>query len=162
MIFVLSDTHVPERIKELPRKLVERIGPADLILHAGDFVVWEVFRQLGSLATVHAVRGNVDDAKLRRFLPETKVVEVNGKRIGLCHGWGPRRGLPERVYKQFGRGCDVLVFGHSHLPYNRRKGRTLMLNPGSLSGNASRYSGASYAVLTVEGDEVWAEIVEMT
>jgi putative phosphoesterase len=86
MIFVLSDTHVPERMKELPRNLVERIGPADLILHAGDFVVWEVFRQLSSLAAVHAVRGNMDEAKLRRFLPETKVLEITGKKIGLCHG----------------------------------------------------------------------------
>jgi putative phosphoesterase len=162
MIFVLSDTHVPERMKELPRNLVERIGPADLILHAGDFVVWEVFRQLSSLAAVHAVRGNMDEAKLRRFLPETKVLEIAGKKIGLCHGWGSRWGLPEKVRRQFGRTCDVLVFGHSHIPYNRKIGQTLMLNPGSLSGNATRYSGASYAVLTIEGDEAWAEIVEIT
>jgi putative phosphoesterase len=63
------------------------------------------------------------------------------------------------VHKQLGKTCDVLVFGHSHIPYNRKIGQTLMLNPGSLSGNASQYPGASYAVLTVQGDEVWAEIV---
>jgi putative phosphoesterase len=84
MIFVLSDTHVPERMKELPRKLVQRIERADLILHAGDFVAWDVFRQLDSLAEVHAVRGNMDDAKLRAFLPETKVVKVSGKKIGVA------------------------------------------------------------------------------
>jgi hypothetical protein len=34
MIFMLSDTHAPGSIKELPRKLVERIGREDSILHA--------------------------------------------------------------------------------------------------------------------------------
>ena len=161
MIFVLSDTHVPARMKQFPRKLVELIRPEDVIFHAGDFVAWDVFQKLSSLATVHAVRGNMDDAPICRLLPETRVVEIQGKRIGLCHGSGSPAGLPERVRREFGQVCDVLIFGHSHLPYNRKIDHTLMLNPGSLSGNATPHFDATYAVLTIEGDDVWAEIVAM-
>jgi predicted phosphodiesterase len=54
-----------------------------LILHSGDFIVRDVFRQSSSLVAVHAVRGNLDDGKLRRFPPETKLVEVHRESIGL-------------------------------------------------------------------------------
>jgi len=161
MIFVLSDTHVPERKKELPRKLTQRIKSEDLVFHAGDFVGWEVFRELAGLARLYAVRGNMDCAKIKRSLPDKRVVEVEGKRIGICHGSGSPAGLPQRVYEQFGRKCDVLIFGHSHVPFNRKIERTLMLNPGSLSWNMALPFDATYGVLTIEGDQVWAEILEL-
>ena len=161
MIFVLSDTHVPERMGKLPRKLIEQIKPEDTIFHAGDFVRWEVFQQLAGLAAVHAVRGNMDDARIRQSLPERKVVDFHGKRVGICHGSGSPADLPERVHKEFGRKCDVLIFGHSHAPLSQRIDDTLLFNPGSLSGNLVPPFAATYGVLTIEGDDVWGEIHEL-
>ncbi len=151
---MLSDTHILERMTELPQKFLGQIESGDIIFHAGDFVRWEVFQKLKSLATLHAVFGNMDDAKIGRLLPEKKVVEVQGKKIGLCHGSGSPFKLWERVYQEFGERCDVLIFGHSHVPYNRKINHTLFFNPGSLSGNITPPFAATYGVLTIEGDDV--------
>lgn len=161
MIFVLSDTHVPERMTKLPQKFLDQIKSDDIIFHAGDFVRWEVFQKLKSLAMLHAVFGNMDDAKIGRILPQKKVVEVQGKKIGLCHGSGSPFRLGERVYREFEERCDVLIFGHSHVPYNRKIDHTLLFNPGSLSGNMTPPFVATYGVLTIEGDDAWAEIFEL-
>lgn len=67
MIFVLSDTHIPERMAKLPQNLLNQIKSDDIILHVGDFVRWEVFQKLESLATIHAVCGNMDDWKIKKF-----------------------------------------------------------------------------------------------
>jgi putative phosphoesterase len=161
MIFVLSDTHVPDRMVGLPRKLTKLIRSEDIIFHAGDFVCGEFFDRLAKLATLHAVYGNMDSAKLKRFLPERKVVEVQGKRIGIIHGSGSPGNLAERAYEEMGRGCEVLIFGHSHVPYNRKLDHTLLFNPGSASGNMTPPFDATYGVLTIEGDHVWAEVRDL-
>jgi len=160
MIFVLSDTHVPERMAKLPQKLLNQIKSDDIIFHAGDFVLWEVFQKLKSLATLHAVFGNIDDAKIKGFLLKKKVVEVQGRKIGLCHGSGSPFGVGERVYGELGERCDVLIFGHSHVPYNRKIKDTLLFNPGSLSGNRTPPFGGTYGVLTID-DDIWGEIFEV-
>lgn len=161
MIFVLSDTHIPERMKRLPRSLLDQIKSKDVIFHAGDFVRWNVYRQLANVARLHAVCGNMDDAKIREILPEKMVVEVGGRRVGMRHGSGPSAGLAHRIYQEFGERCDVLIFGHSHVPFNSRMGETLVFNPGSLSWNMVPPFDATYGTLTIEGDDVWAEIHEL-
>jgi len=161
MIFVLADTHVPERMAALPRKFLNQVKAGDMIFHAGDFVRWEVLRELENLATVHGVRGNMDEPRIRRLLPESKVVEVQGKKIGLCHGSGSPHKLGERLYRKFGKKCDALIFGHTHAPFNQRIDDTLLFNPGSLSGNLVQPFAATYGVLTIEGDDVWVEIFEI-
>jgi putative phosphoesterase len=161
MIFVLSDTHVPERMAELPQKFLNQVKSDDIIFHAGDFARLEVLEELASVATVHAVWGNMDEAKIRKLLPQKKTVEVQGKKIGLCHGSRSPRGLGERVYAQFGQKCDVLIFGHSHAPHNGKIKDTLLFNPGSLSGNLVPPFVATYGVLTIEGGDVWGEILEI-
>ncbi|MCJ7576896.1 MAG: metallophosphoesterase family protein [candidate division Zixibacteria bacterium] len=55
---------------------------------------------------------------------------------------------------------DVIIFGHSHLPYYKKKENTLLFKPGSLSGNLMS-SSASYGVLNIEGNDVWGEIFEL-
>ncbi len=158
---MLSDTHVPDRMARLPQKFLNQIKPGDLVFHAGDFVRWVVFEELQKLATVHAVWGNMDEPKIRRLLPEKKIVEVQGKRIGLCHGSGPARGVWERVYQGFGQKCDVLIFGHSHAPFNTKIGDTLLFNPGSLSWNLVPPFSATYGLLTIEDKDVWGEVFEL-
>lgn len=161
MIFVLSDTHVPERMARLPQKLLNQIKSDDIIFHAGDFVRWGVFQKLKSLATLHAVFGNMDEARIKKLLPQIKVVEVQGKKIGVCHGSGSPFRLGERVYREFEKRCDVLIFGHSHVPYSGKIKDTLLFNPGSLSGNMMPPFAATYGVLTIDGNDIWGEIFEL-
>jgi uncharacterized protein len=130
---IISDTHLPRGTRALPAGCVERLRAADLILHAGDFVALSVLDELQALGpAVAAVHGNVDDAAVRAALPERRVVEAGGVRIGMVHDAGPARGRLERQRAAFG-GCAAVVFGHSHIPLHETSadGAFQIFNPGS-------------------------------
>ena len=103
---------------------------AELILHAGDVTAASVLRELEAFAPVQAVVGNMDEPQLRAELPERRVVEVEGARIGLVHISGPRAGKEERLVSWF-PGCDAVVYGHTHLPQVEQHRGVWILNPGS-------------------------------
>jgi uncharacterized protein len=103
---------------------------ADLILHVGDFTAAAVLDELRELAPVEAVHGNMDEPALRERLPERSVVAAEGLRIGLVHDGGPARGRPERLAALFAR-CDVVAYGHSHMPELTRASGTWIVNAGS-------------------------------
>ena len=135
LVTIISDTHLPRGPKRLPAACVEQLERADLIIHAGDFSSLAVLQALESVGPVAAVRGNVDDHELCRRLPETRVVDVDGTRIGLIHDAGPARGRLARLRRRF-PGVDAVIFGHSHLPMleraaGGRRGRFQIFNPGS-------------------------------
>lgn len=157
---VISDTHIPERATKLPEQFLKQIQPQDLILHAGDFTKLEVLEQLKKLGKVYAVWGNMDDGNIKKLLPETEIFEMEGKKIGIYHGYGAPEGLEKKVYDKFNQKLDVIVFGHSHTPYNQKLNDCLMFNPGSLSGNANT-SNPSYGILNIDQGEIWGEIVEI-
>jgi uncharacterized protein len=132
LIAIVSDTHLPRGARRLPDVCVERIAAADLLLHAGDFMTAAVMRELEAIGPpLAAVHGNVDDAELRRLLPEERVVEARGARIALLHDAGPRVGRLERMRRRFGDRADALVFGHSHLPLHEESEGFQIFNPGS-------------------------------
>jgi uncharacterized protein len=79
---------------------------------------------------VLAVHGNMDEPELRAALPEARVVEVGGARIGMVHDAGPRTGREARLAARF-PGCDAIVYGHTHAPQVDRHERVWILNPGS-------------------------------
>ncbi|GAB6081630.1 hypothetical protein JCM30471_05440 [Desulfuromonas carbonis] len=82
--------------------------------------------------TIFQVRGNLDPP--RRNLPQRRILEIGGFRIGLIHGWGPPDGVAGKVLEAFrGEALDCLVFGHSHLPCCERREGVLLFNPGSPS-----------------------------
>jgi putative phosphoesterase len=124
---------------------VRELERADLILHAGDVVTTGVLRELEAYAPVEAVFGNMDEPALRAALPERRVVEVEGARIGLVHIPGPRAGREERLASWF-PGCDAVVYGHTHQPQVARHRRVWILNPGSPT-ERRRAPGRSMIVL---------------
>ncbi len=127
----MSDTHLPRGPRAIPAGCVERIRAADLVLHAGDFTATSALDELRSLGPpVMAVHGNVDSAELRAALPERRVVETAGARVGMVHDAGPRAGRLARLRKAF-PGCDAVVFGHSHIPLHEQDGGFQIFNPGS-------------------------------
>ena len=130
MIALLGDTHLPKGRRRLPDDCLRVLGAADLILHVGDFVAASVLAELQELAPVEAVHGNVDEQALRASLPERLVVEAEGVRIGLVHDAGRRAGREARLRSWFPE-CDLIGYGHSHLPEVKRDGGTWIVNPGS-------------------------------
>src|SRR3954452_2777619 len=114
---------MPRGSRRLPDECVRLLGEADLILHAGDITAVAVLDDLRGLGRVEAVYGNADDPALRAVLPERVVVAAGAALIGMVHDAGPRAGRHARLVGAF-PDCDVVVYGHSHLPEATRVGRT--------------------------------------
>lgn len=128
---VLSDTHITRGSRRrLPDAAYAHLHEADVILHAGDIVVGEVLDELQGFAPVHAVLGN-NDVELSGSLPETLNLELEGVRIAMVHDSGAAAGRARRMQRRF-PDADVVVFGHSHIPWNDLgvDGQVLF-NPGS-------------------------------
>ena len=89
-----------------------------------------VLEELAALAPVQAVQGNMDEPELRTALPDERVVEVAGARIGMVHIPGPRAGREDRLVARFPR-CHAVVYGHTHVPDITRHRDVWILNPGS-------------------------------
>jgi hypothetical protein len=149
-IGVIGDTHMSS-FAELPERILIALTEVDLIIHSGDFVTKDVFEGLRGLGEVKAVLGNMDSGELKRILPEKELLRLEGKRVGIIHGWGGAYGLEDRVRKMFG-DVDVIIFGHSHRARNEVKNGILFFNPGQARN--------SFGVLTV-GKEVKGEIISL-
>ncbi len=127
-----SDTHVPHRSRDLPPALWAAIEAADVVVHAGDWVdvrlLDEMERRARRLIGVH---GNNDHGVLRERLPETAHAGIAGIRFAVVHETGDKKGREARCAARF-PDADVLVFGHSHIPWDTTAGTGLrLLNPGS-------------------------------
>jgi len=130
-IAVISDTHMPRGSRALPPACLARLRAADLIVHAGDVTGAAFLDELRALGPpVEAVQGNMDDPRVRRELPEERVVEAGEVRIGVVHIPGPLAGREARLVARF-PGCDAVVYGHTHVPQAELHGGVWILNPGS-------------------------------
>jgi len=127
---VIADTHLPCGARRLPEECVRRLRESDAILHAGDFVSVAALRLLERFAPVFGVWGNMDEPALQTLMPERRVVEVEGLRIGIVHVPGPANGRHGRLATMF-PGCDGVVYGHTHVPEVVRHDGRWILNPGS-------------------------------
>jgi hypothetical protein len=161
IVAVISDTHLPRGARRLPEACLERLRSADLILHAGDVSTVAALDALRALGPpLEAVHGNADEPALRAALPEERVVEVAGVRIGLRHDPGPAAGREERLARRF-EGCIAVVFGHTQLPVAARHGDLWVLNPGSPT-ERRRGPHRSMLVLEIGAGEIRPELVELT
>ena len=162
VIAVIADTHMPRGGRRLPDGCVERIQAADLLLHAGDFSTLEVLRDLEAIGPpVVGVHGNVDNADLRRLLPEERVVAAAGARIAVVHDAGARSGRLERMRRRFGDRADVVVFGHSHLPLHEEAPDGFqILNPGSPT-ERRRAPTHTMGLIQIEGGLARCELIQL-
>jgi uncharacterized protein len=155
-IVVLSDTHLPKRNKGLPARLIEELRGADLTIHAGDWQTLDVYKELQTYARVEGVYGNVDNEEIVRLLPDKKVVEVCGFRIGITHGHGKGKTTEKRAIAAFeDEKVDCIIFGHSHIPVMRYEGDILLFNPGSPT-DKRRQKLFSFGVISIS-DKMVAE-----
>ncbi len=133
-LIVLSDTHIkPGRslISLLPKELISLIKSSDLVIHAGDFETIECYNELQSLARLIAVHGDTDCDELIRLLPERKVIEVEGVKIGIIHKGQLTSDHTDGLrYLAEEMDVDILIFGHFHHPIVE-KTDVLLISPGS-------------------------------
>lgn len=130
-LLLLADTHVPKRARVLPDAVRRAASGVDLIVHAGDWVEAAVLDELSALGPVLGVWGNNDGDDLRARLPEVARADVDGVRVAVVHETGAAAGRERRMDAAF-PDTDLLVFGHSHIPWDTVTPRGLrLLNPGS-------------------------------
>jgi hypothetical protein len=131
-LLLVSDTHVPKRARELPAQVWAAVESVDVVVHAGDWVSTELLDAFERRSRrLVAVYGNNDGPELRRRLPEIANVTLAGVRFAVVHETGTAKGRNERAEALF-PDSDVLVFGHSHIPWDTTSPRGLrLLNPGS-------------------------------
>lgn len=131
-LLLLADTHIPARARDLPARVWEEVDHADVVLHAGDWVEVAFFDALSERsARLVACWGNNDGAELRGRMPETARVTLEGVRFTVVHETGASAGRDGRMSAAH-PDTDVLVFGHSHIPWDTTTATGLrLLNPGS-------------------------------
>lgn len=131
-VLVLSDSHLrPGRGRRLPDAVYAALDEADAVLHAGDIVTADLLHELSGFAPVHAVLGNNDLDPALSHLPERQVVDLDGVRVGMVHDSGPAAGREGRMRRLF-PDAAVVVFGHSHIPWDRvGVDGQVLFNPGS-------------------------------
>ncbi|MBN1475910.1 YfcE family phosphodiesterase [Candidatus Sumerlaeota bacterium] len=128
---VISDTH-----GRLAAEIFDIFSGVEVILHAGDVGGGDILIELGALATVHAVSGNIDGFEIRDVAPLRQVVDLGDLRVGLTHGH--LHGGPSDRHRQLrqafaGDRVDAVVYGHTHCPAADTSERPWVLNPGSAS-----------------------------
>lgn len=162
-IAVISDTHVGQRISAYPLDFLSRLRDFDVVIHAGDHSNLDALEELESLEKYYAVRGNMDEITVSSRLENQIVFQIEGINIGLIHGWGQPIGLPGKIRKKFDKYNpipDIIIFGHTHEPFDQDISGIRMLNPGAFSGNLFSRSG-SYAILTIDDKDVDWELVNV-
>lgn len=131
-LLIMADTHVPKRARDLPPPLWDEVDAADVVIHAGDWVDISLFEELNARSSrLIACWGNNDGKDLRQRMPEIARESLAGVRFTVVHETGTSKGREERMSATF-PDTDVLVFGHSHIPWDTISASGLrLLNPGS-------------------------------
>jgi len=146
---IISDTHgrLSPRIHDIFRGV-------DGIVHAGDIGDAAILDELGMLAPVVAVRGNMDWGDWSSRLPPVEILFQGRIRIGVVHD--PQQ-WPEDLPSN---ECRVIICGHTHRALIAEKNGVLFVNPGS-AGEPRGGRPATVALLRIEGLTVNADIVQL-
>jgi putative phosphoesterase len=112
-----------------------------------------------SLMWTRAVTTSEHKAYLRELLPEIRIA-IAGQRLRLVHG-SPRRmneylfeDRDQRSLERIAQGadCEVLIFGHTHIPWEREIAGVRFINAGSAGKPKDGDPRAAWVLLTVGDD----------
>jgi putative phosphoesterase len=153
-LLLLADTHVPKRARDLPQQVWDEVALADAVVHAGDWVDVALLDRLEARARrLVACWGNNDGPTLRSRLPERADARLGGLRFTVVHETGGAPGRDARMSRLYPE-TDVLVFGHSHIPWDTTTETGLrLLNPGSPT-DRRRQPFCTYMTATVDGGKL--------
>ncbi|KZX14361.1 YfcE family phosphodiesterase [Methanobrevibacter curvatus] len=131
LVGLISDTHVGDRVKELPPIIPELFKDVDLILHAGDITSKAVLDRLEKIAPTKAVLGNMDSEEELK-LNQSEIIEIEEFKVGLNHGTVYPKGDTQQLeYIAMELEVDILVTGHTHQPLIEKANEITLVNPGS-------------------------------
>jgi putative phosphoesterase len=161
-IAVLSDTHAPRFWKRCPPAVAAQLGGVDLILHAGDVCTPDVLDELSTYGPTLAVLGNNDGPDVAAWgAPETRQFAVEGLNVAMIHDSGAAKGRHARMRRRF-PDAGLVVFGHSHIPWNEEADGLRIFNPGSPTDRRRQPCGTIGLLEVHRGAVSVAEIVEVT
>lgn len=147
--FIFSDTHWSSSA-EIPDFVFDLISKCDFCIHAGDWVDVSAVEIFSSFSSLFAVCGNCDYSDVRRTLPCSRSVDIGGVKIGLTHGRRKSSDVKRELLAEFS-GVDLIVFGHSHVPFYEKERSAVFFNPGSLSFPRGGFS-PSFGVMEIDDD----------
>ncbi len=145
-ILIVSDTHKSHRNLE---RVIEMEKPFDLLIHLGDVEGADDYIEALVDCPVHIVRGNND---FFSDLPAEKEIMIDGNHVFLTHGHYYYVSMgEERIRKEAkGRGADVVMYGHTHMPSITEENNLIMLNPGSIAYPRQQGRHPSYIVMDTD------------
>lgn len=157
-IIVVSDTH--GRTEALENLLArEDVRKADWLVHCGDIGDDERWLRNAFAGAVSIVAGNCD---YFTDLPKELTVEREGRRFLITHGHRYLSGGISRLwYRAKEEACDVVLFGHTHMPLVAEEDGVLFVNPGSVALPRQADRRRTYAVINVENGKASAHIEDV-
>lgn len=160
-ILVVSDSHGDT---ELLHDIISQNRTfCDLVIHLGDNLldINDVMRDFPTIAKL-GVLGNCDFASMYQDAKTEGCFTAEGRRIFYTHGhkYNVNYGLDYIVANAKLKGCDIVLYGHTHVSLCQEINGVLVINPGSISRPRDG-SGGSYVKLSVDGKTVKYEIVEV-
>lgn len=159
-IGVISDTHIPH-FKRLPEAVWTHFVGVEQIIHAGDLSVLSVLDELETIAPTVAVQGNIEQEEVVLKLPIKREITVGHCRIGIVHILGESPNRVKLARLEF-PNARVVIYGHSHIPYNQEHDGQLLFNPGSAT-DRRRQPRCSIGLLSVDDEtqSVRGEIIRL-
>lgn len=131
LVGLVSDTHAPRFWKAMPPAVARAFDGVDLVVHAGDVCVPSVLDQLATIAPVSVALGNNDGPEVTAWGAVDEVtLEIDGVVVAVVHDSGAREGRGARLLRRF-PAAGLVVFGHSHIPWDVTTGGQRAVNPGS-------------------------------
>lgn len=159
---MLSDTHAPRFWKACPPAVARHLDGVEAILHAGDVCTPDVLVQLSAWAPVHAVLGNNDGPSVAAWgAPPTLTLELAGLPVAMIHDSGAAAGRPVRLRRLF-PDAALVVFGHSHIPWNTEQDGQRIFNPGSPTDRRRQPRGTMGLLWIEDGTLLRAQIMPVT
>lgn len=146
-ILVVSDSHGKN---DDVKQVIDQVGHIDMLIHLGDVEGGAAAIRQWAGCECHIIAGNND---YDGSLPQQEAIEIEGKRIFLTHGHRFYVGSGVGMLREYAldNGYDIVMFGHTHMPYLERGEEVTILNPGSLS--YPRQDGRQKTFMIVEVDD---------
>jgi len=158
-LLLIADTHVPARARRLPDPLLRAVDEADIVVHAGDWIDEATLDLLEARSRVLlGVHGNNDGSALRTRLPEIARLRIEEVEMAVVHETGSKQRREERMDAAF-PDIDLLVFGHSHIPWDTVAPSGMrLLNPGSPT-DRRRQPVCTMMTVAIDGRRIDAALV---
>lgn len=139
-VLIFSDTH---KNAEDAIEIIRQEPEVNAIIHAGDHFsdsekIHEAFPQI----PMYSVPGNCD---ISPYNPDELIITLESKKIFITHGhkYHVKFDLTSIKNKAYYENFDLVVFGHTHSSEILYYGKSIIINPGALSGHNKTYAKAN-------------------